>query len=213
MLSLGRLPPRWSLRCRGTYVSCCSSFNLVCTYFSLSPSTLLVFVLSLSLTLYNVRDGAAVPAALAKSRVRFGRPRATACQERGCKEFEIFFFRPIVAPSPFSTVKERKRTSQGRDGRTARRHHTGILRRGVWCTSRRPAFRVQRERERDCFCFCLHATSRSPHFVKKERKQTTQTRDRGCGSPPCTAVAGEGVGQVPRGDSGRLEPRMELATE
>ena len=28
--------------------------------------------------------------------------------------------------------KERKRTTQGRDGRTARRHHTGILRRGVW---------------------------------------------------------------------------------
>ena len=27
--------------------------------------------------------------------------------------------------------KERKRTTQGRDGRTARRHHTGILRRGV----------------------------------------------------------------------------------
>merc|ERR1712085_129746 len=26
----------------------------------------------------------------------------------------------------------------GRDGRTARRHHTGILRRGVWCASRRP---------------------------------------------------------------------------
>ena len=29
--------------------------------------------------------------------------------------------------------KERKQTTQGRDGRTARRHHTGILRRGVWC--------------------------------------------------------------------------------
>ena len=29
-------------------------------------------------------------------------------------------------------VKERKQTTQGRDGRTARRHHTGILRRGVW---------------------------------------------------------------------------------
>jgi len=34
--------------------------------------------------------------------------------------------------------KERKQTTQGRDGRTARRHHTGILRRGVWCASRRP---------------------------------------------------------------------------
>jgi len=32
--------------------------------------------------------------------------------------------------------EERKRTSQGRDGRTARRHHTGILKRGVWCASR-----------------------------------------------------------------------------
>ena len=30
-------------------------------------------------------------------------------------------------------AKERKQTTQGRDGRTARRHHTGILRRGVWC--------------------------------------------------------------------------------
>ena len=27
--------------------------------------------------------------------------------------------------------KERTETTQGRDGRTARRHHTGILRRGV----------------------------------------------------------------------------------
>ena len=31
--------------------------------------------------------------------------------------------------------KERTETTQGRDGRTARRHHTGILRRGVWCAS------------------------------------------------------------------------------
>ena len=30
-------------------------------------------------------------------------------------------------------AKERKQRTQGRDGRTARRHHTGILRRGVWC--------------------------------------------------------------------------------
>jgi len=28
--------------------------------------------------------------------------------------------------------------TQGRDGRTTRRHHRGILRRGVWCASRRP---------------------------------------------------------------------------
>ena len=27
--------------------------------------------------------------------------------------------------------KERKQTTQGRDGRTARRHHTGILRTGI----------------------------------------------------------------------------------
>ena len=31
----------------------------------------------------------------------------------------------------FLRKKERKQTTQGRDGRTARRHHTGILRRGV----------------------------------------------------------------------------------
>ena len=29
--------------------------------------------------------------------------------------------------------KKKRKTTQGRDGRTARRHHTGILRRGVWC--------------------------------------------------------------------------------
>ena len=29
--------------------------------------------------------------------------------------------------------REPRETTQGRDGRTARRHHTGILRRGVWC--------------------------------------------------------------------------------
>ena len=39
--------------------------------------------------------------------------------------------------------KERKRKAQGRDGRTARRHHTGILRRGVWCASRRPPLGVR----------------------------------------------------------------------
>ena len=40
--------------------------------------------------------------------------------------------------------KERKKTeTQGRDGRTARRHHTGILRRGVWCASRRPPLGVR----------------------------------------------------------------------
>ena len=35
-------------------------------------------------------------------------------------------------------AKERKQTTQGRDGRTARRHHTGILRRGVWCAKPSP---------------------------------------------------------------------------
>ena len=39
--------------------------------------------------------------------------------------------------------KERKQTTQGRDGRTARRHHTGILRRGVWCASHRPPLGVR----------------------------------------------------------------------
>ena len=33
--------------------------------------------------------------------------------------------------TPNSRKKERKPTTQGRDGRTARRHHTGILRREV----------------------------------------------------------------------------------
>jgi len=46
------------------------------------------------------------------------------------------FFYPVLVPvraSPVPSVrkKERKQASQGRDGRTARRHHTGILRRGV----------------------------------------------------------------------------------
>ena len=56
-------------------------------------------------------------------------------------------------------MKERKKTTEGRDGRTtARRHHTGILRRGgVWCTSRRPAFMPPRGR---------------PTFDCKKRKKT-----------------------------------------
>ena len=50
--------------------------------------------------------------------------------------------------------KERKKThNQGRDGRTARRHHTGILRRGVWCASRRPPWGV-------CLFVSLFAVSR-----------------------------------------------------
>ena len=49
--------------------------------------------------------------------------------------------------------KERKHTTQGRDGRTARRHHTGILRRGVWCASRRPPWGV-------CLFVSLFAVSR-----------------------------------------------------
>ena len=48
--------------------------------------------------------------------------------------------------------KERKQTTQGRDGRTARRHHTGILRRGVWCASRRPPLGVR-------LFLCLFAVS------------------------------------------------------
>ena len=46
-------------------------------------------------------------------------------------------------PASVLRKKERKRTTQGRDGRTARRHHTGILRRGVWCASRRPPLGVR----------------------------------------------------------------------
>ena len=49
---------------------------------------------------------------------------------------------PFGAAPPSSLQrheKERKKTDNPRrDGRTARRHHTGILRRGVWCAIRRP---------------------------------------------------------------------------
>jgi len=45
-----------------------------------------------------------------------------------------------------------KRQGKG-DGRTARRHHTGILRRGVWCSSRRPPLGV-------CLFLSLLAVSR-----------------------------------------------------
>merc|ERR1711935_81306 len=38
---------------------------------------------------------------------------------------------------------QRRVHGEGRDGRTARRHHTGILRRGVWCASRRPPLGVR----------------------------------------------------------------------
>ena len=57
-----------------------------------------------------------------------------------------------VSPS-HQRKKERKHTTQGRDGRTARRHHTGILRRGVWCASRRPPWGV-------CLFVSLFAVSR-----------------------------------------------------
>ena len=63
--------------------------------------------------------------------------------------------------------KERKQTTQGRDGRTARRHHTGILRRGVWCASRRPPWEsassyLSSQSLAASRCN-LHATSRSSH--------------------------------------------------
>merc|ERR1711935_509496 len=38
---------------------------------------------------------------------------------------------------------QRRVHGEGRDGRTARRHHTGIFRRGVWCASRRPPLGVR----------------------------------------------------------------------
>merc|ERR1712070_771403 len=50
---------------------------------------------------------------------------------------------PAMCFSVIDKKKERKRRTQGRDGRTARRHHTGILRRGVWCASRRPPLGVR----------------------------------------------------------------------
>ena len=62
--------------------------------------------------------------------------------------------------------KERKHTTQGRDGRTARRHHTGILRRGG----------------------CDALAVAHPGSLLKERKQTRQTRDgTRTGSPPARA--------------------------
>ena len=68
----------------------------------------------------------------------------------GLSVFFLSFFLtgvPVLVPVRASPVpskkKERKQTTQGRDGRTARRHHTGILRRGVWCASRRPPLGVR----------------------------------------------------------------------
>merc|ERR1711935_922851 len=55
----------------------------------------------------------------------------------------------------------------GRDGRTARRHHTGILRRGVWCAKpsptlgRPPLSYLPSQSLSDSRCN-LHPTSRSP---------------------------------------------------
>ena len=90
--------------------------------------------------------------------------------------------------------KERKQTTQGRDGRTARRHHTGILRRGVWCASHRPPLGVRlflshfavslRFLPRPSCHLSVVPLSRS----RKERKQTRQTRDgTRTGSPPARA--------------------------
>jgi len=42
-----------------------------------------------------------------------------------------------------SSERKKERKREVREGRTARRHHTGILRRGVWCASRRPPLGVR----------------------------------------------------------------------
>ena len=49
---------------------------------------------------------------------------------------------PVCAPVP-CRKKERKRTTQKRDGRTARRHHTGISLEGRCVASRRPPLGVR----------------------------------------------------------------------
>ena len=48
----------------------------------------------------------------------------------------------FVAMRP-TKKQSKKRKKTGEDGRTARRHHTGTLRRGVWCASRRPPLGVR----------------------------------------------------------------------
>ena len=76
---------------------------------------------------------------------------------------QIFYIprRPVQA-------ERKKENGQGRDGRTARRHHTGILRRGVWCASRRPPLGVRlpssylSSQSLSDSRFNLRATSRSP---------------------------------------------------
>ena len=70
-----------------------------------------------------------------RGREALGMARPCRQNLRVCPEF--------AQPPSHILSKERKRTTQGRDGRTARRHHTGILRRGVWCASRRPPLGVR----------------------------------------------------------------------
>ena len=64
-----------------------------------------------------------------------------------------------------SSERKKERKREVREGRTARRHHTGILRRGVWCASRRPPLGVRlfylSSQSLADSCCDLHATSRS----------------------------------------------------
>ena len=62
------------------------------------------------------------------------------CEHTPYPSYILFsLFRPclgfVVAPAS-EKKKERKQTTQGRDGRTVHRHHTGILRRGECGASR-----------------------------------------------------------------------------
>ena len=65
--------------------------------------------------------------------------RCGGCSGLGGRRCATFFASAVCVwtdTRPFETLR------LGRDGRTARRHHTGILRRGVWCASRRPPLGV-----------------------------------------------------------------------
>ena len=43
------------------------------------------------------------------------------------------YLHPLALPTLYGKLKLKRNNNAGRDGNTARRHQTGILRRGVWC--------------------------------------------------------------------------------
>jgi len=77
--------------------------------------------------------------------------------------------------------KEENRQPKGGMGRTARRHHTGILRRGVWCASRLPPYGV--------FLFQSLFTV-SPSHVSKERKKENRQPKGGMGGRHAATTQG-----------------------